>query len=91
MSRVTGCFSWLCGGRPKENPTKPIKGSQQAVPTAGEYAFEVSKQTIEVLQGFVGLIPLPCVDVVLKASLLLLTTYEVHLRLQHMLDVVYHD
>jgi hypothetical protein len=91
-STPVGCFTWLCGGKPKkekeprkvEEPTKakePVSKTEekQVVPTAGTYAFEASKQTIEVIQKFGDALPIPCANQVLQIGLLLLTTYEVRL------------
>ncbi|KAG8818483.1 hypothetical protein FRC19_010609 [Serendipita sp. 401] len=45
-------------------------------PSAGTYAFEAGKQTIEVLQRFANMLPVPCANEVLEVALLLMTTYE---------------
>lgn len=81
MSTLVGCFSWLCGGKNNE-ATKSAKASKKeapprVVPTTGDYAFEASKQTIEILQKFGDALPLPGANQVLEIGLLILTTYEV--------------
>ncbi|KAG8812302.1 hypothetical protein FRC18_003014 [Serendipita sp. 400] len=45
-------------------------------PSTGAYAFEAGKQTIEVLQRFANMLPVPCANEVLEVALLLMTTYE---------------
>ncbi|KAG8825968.1 hypothetical protein FRC18_010178 [Serendipita sp. 400] len=45
-------------------------------PSAGTYAFEAGKQTIEVLQRFSNALPIPCANEVLEVALHLMTTYE---------------
>ncbi|KAG8835033.1 hypothetical protein FRC17_005655 [Serendipita sp. 399] len=45
-------------------------------PTAGAYAFEAGKQTVELLQRFANALPIPCANEVLEVALLLMNTYE---------------
>lgn len=78
ITPVVGCFPWSHGSKPKKSrkPKKPKekrKGSQ-VVP---DYTFEASKQTIEILQKFGDILPVPCANQVLEIGLALLTTYEV--------------
>ncbi|KAG8781488.1 hypothetical protein FRC20_008670 [Serendipita sp. 405] len=44
--------------------------------SAGTYAFEDGRQTIEILQKFANALPVPCANEVLEIALLLMNTYE---------------
>ncbi|KAG8820582.1 hypothetical protein FRC19_008749 [Serendipita sp. 401] len=45
-------------------------------PSASTYAFEAGKQTVEVLQRFTNMLPVPCANEVLEVALILMTAYE---------------
>ena len=56
----------------------PTKGASRVHPPAAtEYAFVAGKQTLELLQRFSQLLPIPCANEALELALLLMTTYEV--------------
>lgn len=57
-----------------------MKGSSESQvhpPDATEYAFEIGKKTLEILQMFSQLLPIPCANEVLDLALFLMKTYEV--------------
>ncbi|KAF8722322.1 hypothetical protein AX14_009900 [Amanita brunnescens Koide BX004] len=80
---TAGCFSWLrrksARKPPLGNPMElvPTKGASRVHPPAAtEYAFVAGKQTLELLQRFSQLLPVPCANEALELALLLMTTYE---------------
>ena len=82
---TTGCFSWLRRKSTRKPPAavgKPMVLATTGVshvhpPAATEYAFEAGKQTLEILQRFSNMLPIPCANEALELALLLMTTYEV--------------
>jgi hypothetical protein len=55
-------------------------------PAATEYAFEAGKQTLEILQRFANMLPIPCANEALELALLLMTTYEVRSNIRKFLE-----
>ena len=81
-SNTVGCLFWLRRKKPKSRSREPLektlgRESSEVVPSSGAYAFEAGKQTIQILQRFGNLLPVPCANEALELALLLMTTYEV--------------
>jgi hypothetical protein len=91
-SNAIGCLIWPRRKKPKQKTqlrellekTFDPESSQcsQVVPSSGAYAFEASKQTIQILQRFGNLLPVPCANEALELALLLMTAYEVRCLLE---------
>ena len=80
---TTGCFSWLKRKstrkqQPVDLQLAPGKGGLHVrPPAANDYALAAGKQTLQILQRFSNMLPIPCANEALELALLLMTTYEV--------------
>ncbi|KAF8702318.1 hypothetical protein AX14_014442 [Amanita brunnescens Koide BX004] len=79
---TTGCFSWLKRKstrkqQPVDLQLAPGKGGLHVrPPAANDYALAAGKQTLQILQRFSNMLPIPCANEALELALLLMTTYE---------------